>query len=76
MYPHRKLLIYEENLNPNFFDLSTGLAGDILQKLVNYSVQTAIVLNSGTHRTVRFKVLIYLSAFLLPHQIFPDPQVR
>jgi len=30
-------------LDPRFFDLSTGLAGEIMQKFVNYQVRLAIV---------------------------------
>lgn len=30
-------------VSPKFFDLSTGLAGDMLQKFVNYQVKLAIV---------------------------------
>lgn len=42
-YDIRKIIIYEENINPQFFNLKTGLAGDILQKFVNYKMQLAIV---------------------------------
>lgn len=34
---------YEENLNPDFFDLKTRLAGEILQKFSNYRCRLAIV---------------------------------
>jgi hypothetical protein len=37
------MLLYEENLMPAFFDLSSGLAGEILQKYSNYKVRLAIV---------------------------------
>ncbi|GAA1764079.1 DUF4180 domain-containing protein [Agromyces humatus] len=32
-----------ERLDPEFFDLSTGIAGEITQKLVNYRLRLAIV---------------------------------
>lgn len=38
-----RIIIYEKNLLPVFFDLKTGLAGDILQKFSNYRVKLAIV---------------------------------
>ncbi|GEN71727.1 DUF4180 domain-containing protein [Chryseobacterium lathyri] len=38
-----KLIIYEENLTPEFFDLKTKIAGDILQKFSNYRMSLAIV---------------------------------
>lgn len=39
----RSLLLYAENLTEQFFDLSSGEAGVILQKLRNYHIKTAIV---------------------------------
>ncbi|MGN7757198.1 DUF4180 domain-containing protein [Chryseobacterium sp. 22532] len=38
-----KLIIYEKNLTPEFFDLKTKIAGDILQKFSNYRMSLAIV---------------------------------
>lgn len=38
-----KLIIYEKNITPEFFDLKTKMAGDILQKFSNYRVGLAIV---------------------------------
>lgn len=38
-----KVIIYQENLSPDFFDLKTGMAGEILQKFSNYRVRLAIV---------------------------------
>ncbi|NML70085.1 DUF4180 domain-containing protein [Chryseobacterium sp. RP-3-3] len=38
-----KLIIYEHNITPEFFDLKTKMAGDILQKFSNYRVGLAIV---------------------------------
>jgi hypothetical protein len=37
------IILYERHLNRDFFDLRTGLAGDILQKCVNYHMKLAIV---------------------------------
>ncbi len=37
------LILHEETLNPEFFDLKTKLAGDILQKAANYRMKVAIV---------------------------------
>jgi hypothetical protein len=39
----RAVLLYAENLTENFFDLSSGDAGAILQKLRNYHMRAAIV---------------------------------
>ncbi|MNK11471.1 hypothetical protein D3C87_295130 [compost metagenome] len=38
-----KIIIHEPNITPDFFDLKTGIAGEILQKFSNYRVQLAIV---------------------------------
>lgn len=37
------IIIQKENINPLFFDLKTGLAGEILQKFSNYRMRLAIV---------------------------------
>jgi hypothetical protein len=34
-----KIIIHQANITPTFFDLSTGLAGEILQKFSNFRVQ-------------------------------------
>ncbi len=39
----RKIILYKENFAPDFYELRTGLAGEIIQKLVNYQIQWAIV---------------------------------
>jgi len=38
-----KIILHKKNITPAFFDLSNGIAGDIVQKFVNYRVQLAIV---------------------------------
>lgn len=38
-----KIIVHEKNITPAFFDLKTGIAGDILQKFSNYRVRLAIV---------------------------------
>ncbi len=40
-----KIILHKRNITPAFFDLSTGVAGDIVQKFVNYRMQLAIVGN-------------------------------
>lgn len=41
-------LLYPENLTPRFFDLSSGEAGDILEKLRRFQVRLAIVCAPGS----------------------------
>lgn len=38
-----RLIIHERNLHPDFFDLKTRLAGEVLQKFSNFRVKLAIV---------------------------------
>jgi len=38
-----RIALYKENIADAFFVLSTGLAGEILQKFVNYGAKLAIV---------------------------------
>lgn len=38
-----KIILHEKNIIPDFFDLKTKLAGEILQKFSTYRVQLAIV---------------------------------
>lgn len=37
------LVLHKEQLDESFFRLSTGLAGEVLQKFVNYQMKLAIV---------------------------------
>lgn len=38
-----KLIIHERNLHPDFFDLKTRIAGEILQKFSNYRMSLTII---------------------------------
>ncbi|MEX0968148.1 MAG: DUF4180 domain-containing protein [Bacteroidia bacterium] len=38
-----RIIIYESNITPEFFDLKNGMAGEILQKFSTYRVRLAIV---------------------------------
>ncbi|MGE5677520.1 MAG: DUF4180 domain-containing protein [Pseudomonadota bacterium] len=49
------LLLDHSVLSVDFFRLSTGVAGEILQKLVNYRIKTAAVIPSGATDNARFK---------------------
>ncbi|MBS4026226.1 MAG: DUF4180 domain-containing protein [Clostridia bacterium] len=42
-----KIIIKKEAINDEFFDLSTKLAGEILQKFINYEMKIAIVGDFG-----------------------------
>jgi hypothetical protein len=38
-----RFVIYEKNLSGDFFNLGTGVAGDVLQKFSNYRLKLAII---------------------------------
>lgn len=38
------LILTEDDLSPEFFDLRSGIAGELFQKFTNYSIRIAIVL--------------------------------
>lgn len=46
--PARAALLYPENLTPRFFDLSSGEAGEVLDKLRRFEVRLAVVCSPGT----------------------------
>lgn len=48
-------LLMETNFVPAFYDLSTGLAGAILQKVSNYRVRLAIVGSFASVTSERFR---------------------
>lgn len=50
----RSVLLYSSNLPPVFFDLSSGQAGELLQKLQNYGMRVAIVDDTGVMTSSRF----------------------
>lgn len=38
-----RMIVYKDAITPKFFDLKTGLAGEILQKFSNYRMRLVIV---------------------------------
>jgi hypothetical protein len=57
---HATNLFMLEDLNfvPEFYDLKTGLAGELLQKLSNYGARLAIVGSFDMVSSIRFRELI------------------
>jgi PadR family transcriptional regulator AphA len=53
-----RILLEEAHLHPDFFDLSTGLAGAVLQRFANYYVKAAIVADLDGIKSQRFRELI------------------
>jgi hypothetical protein len=52
------LLLDESQLGADFFDLRTGLAGEVLQKFTNYRVRLAIVIADAQAYGGRFSELV------------------
>ena len=53
-----RVLLYPENLTERFFDLSSGEAGEILQKLRNYHIRLAVVRTPTLRLSSRFGELL------------------
>jgi transcriptional regulator with XRE-family HTH domain len=53
------IVFVAEDFGPAFFDLRTGLAGELFQKLMNYRVRAAIVLPHPEAHGERFRELAY-----------------
>jgi hypothetical protein len=51
------LILTEEELQPSFFDLSSGIAGELFQKFVNYRIPLAIVVKDSSAHGERFEEL-------------------
>ena len=59
------LVLDEKNLAPEFFDLKTGLAGQVLQKFVSYRTKLAVIVRDGSVYGGRFGELMH------EHRIHP-----
>lgn len=60
-YHCQRIILPKEALLDDFFDLSTGFAGEILQKFVNYSVKLAIYGDFSLSLSPALKAFIYES---------------
>jgi len=59
--PASKLILHRSNFDETFFDLRSGLAGEILQKVVNYHRQLAIVGDFSAYSSKSLRDFIYES---------------
>lgn len=66
------LLVDEAELGPGFFDLSTGLAGEPLQKFVNYHRPLAVVVKDRVRYSMRFQELAREHDRHASIRFFPD----
>lgn len=55
------IILYEKNFIPDFFDLKSGIAGDILQKFSTYKVRLSIVGDFSKFSSKSLKDFIYES---------------
>lgn len=55
------IVLYEHNFDEEFFDLSTKIAGEILQKFTNYFVKLAIIGDFEKYPSESLKAFIYES---------------
>ena len=55
------IILHEYNFRKDFFDLSTRIAGEVLQKLTNYHVKLAIIGDYEKFQSKSFKDFIYES---------------
>src|SRR6185295_14368185 len=53
------LILTESDLAPEFFDLRSGLAGELFQKFINYKVRVALVVPNPKTHGERFSELAY-----------------
>ncbi|NRS50607.1 DUF4180 domain-containing protein [Brevibacillus sp. HB2.2] len=56
-----RIVLNKSLLNESFFDLKTRLAGEILQKFINYRVKVAIVGDFSVYTSKSLKDFIYES---------------
>lgn len=59
--PADRIVIHQENMDEAFFDLRSGLAGEILQKAVNYRIRLAIVGDYSRYESKSLRDFIYES---------------
>ncbi|HKM05409.1 MAG TPA: DUF4180 domain-containing protein [Sphaerochaeta sp.] len=55
----QRIALYKETVIEDFFKLSTGLAGDILQKFATYSKKLAIIGDFSIYTSKPLKAFIY-----------------
>jgi Domain of unknown function (DUF4180) len=56
-----KIVLQEKNITPDFFDLKTGIAGEILQKCANFRMNMAIVGDFSKYKSKSLEAFIFES---------------
>ena len=57
----QQIIVNKSNICPEFFDLKTGIAGDILQKFSTYNMQLGIIGNFSNITSKSLRDFIYES---------------
>jgi hypothetical protein len=52
------VILYETNLNPAFFDLRSGLAGEVMLKFTNYRMKLAVIGEFEKYRSKSLQAFI------------------
>lgn len=70
----RSAVLPATRLAPEFFDLSTGLAGEFLQKFANYQIRIVIVgdISEYTAKSEALKAFVYESNLRVQVNFAPD----
>src|SRR5688500_15258313 len=55
------VIVHKENIDESFFDLKSGLAGEMLQKVVNYRLRLAIVGDFSIYESKSLMAFLYES---------------
>jgi len=66
------LMFHTEALSDDFFKLKTGLAGQVLQKLINYHIRVAVILTDKHKVKGKFKELLHESNKGKDFRVFDD----
>jgi len=70
----RHIIVNKEAFHEDFFDLKTKIAGDILQKFVNYHFKLAIVGDFMAYQSKALRDFMYESN--KGHQLFFQPTIK
>lgn len=56
-----RIIVHQKNVAPAFFDLKTKLAGEILQKFINYKMRLVIIGDFSKYESDSLRDFIYES---------------
>ena len=67
------IILHQKHLTPDFFELQTGIVGDILQKHANYQMKLAVIGEFEQFKSTSLKAFITESnrgkfAFFVPNR--------